>query len=130
MWIVEKFTLTHPPALFIGVSPWYPKTGSGTMMWFNSQSARHRSADEVLRCLSDAGRHGANLLLNTGLLGDGSIHPNDAATLRQVGRWIREHGFPTGHARGLGVFHRRMRATCAHAKRLHPNLCRARRALL
>ncbi len=36
-----------------------------------------------------------NLLLNTGPLPDGSIHPGDAATLRQVGKYIRQNGWPT-----------------------------------
>ncbi len=31
-----------------------------------------------------------NLLLNTGPLPDGSIHPEDAATLREVGRRLRD----------------------------------------
>lgn len=31
---------------------------------------------------------GANLLLNIGPVGDGSIHPDDAATLREVGSRI------------------------------------------
>ena len=37
-----------------------------------------------------------NLLLNTGPLPDGSIHPEDVQTLREVGRRIRAHGWPTG----------------------------------
>jgi len=32
---------------------------------------------------------GANLLLNTGPLPDGSIHPDDVKTLREVGRRLR-----------------------------------------
>jgi alpha-L-fucosidase len=31
----------------------------------------------------------ANLLLNTGPLPDGSIHPEDVATLREVGKRLR-----------------------------------------
>jgi alpha-L-fucosidase len=36
----------------------------------------------------------ANLLLNTGPLPDGSIHPEDIKTLREVGKRIREYGWP------------------------------------
>ena len=32
---------------------------------------------------------GANLLLNTGPLPDGSIHPQDVKTLKEVGRRLR-----------------------------------------
>ena len=42
--------------------------------------------------LADARRQNCNLLLNTGPLPDGSIHPEDARTLREVGRRIRENG--------------------------------------
>jgi alpha-L-fucosidase len=38
----------------------------------------------------------ANLLLNTGPMPDGSIHPEDVTTLREVGRTITKNGFPTG----------------------------------
>ncbi|MBN2311657.1 MAG: alpha-L-fucosidase [Candidatus Hydrogenedentes bacterium] len=48
--------------------------------------SEHRSADEVMQMLADAAARNANLLLNTGPLGDGSIHPVDEATLREVGR--------------------------------------------
>ena len=48
-------------------------------MWFLLQVAR---------------RLGANLLMNIGPRGDGSIHPDDDRTLREVSRRIREAGFP------------------------------------
>ncbi|MHC4539664.1 MAG: hypothetical protein ACYS74_07765 [Planctomycetota bacterium] len=34
------------------------------------------------------------MLLNVGPRGDGSIHPADERTLREVGRRLRKHGFP------------------------------------
>jgi alpha-L-fucosidase len=40
-------------------------------------------------------RQNCNLLLNTGPLPDGSIHPEDVHTLREVGRRIRAHRWPT-----------------------------------
>jgi hypothetical protein len=36
----------------------------------------------------------ASLLLNTGPAPDGSIHPQDEATLREVGRRLKAGGFP------------------------------------
>jgi len=49
----------------------------------------HRSADDVMKMLEHCDGYDANLLLNTGPLPDGSIHPDDAATLVEVGRRIR-----------------------------------------
>lgn len=36
----------------------------------------------------------ANLLLNTGPLPNGSIHPEDVVTLKEVGRRLRSVGWP------------------------------------
>ncbi len=50
---------------------------------------KHRTADDVMEMLSEAKARNANLLLNTGPLPDGSIHPEDVKTLREVGRRLR-----------------------------------------
>ncbi|HEV8130559.1 MAG TPA: alpha-L-fucosidase [Acidobacteriota bacterium] len=63
--------------------------------WGYVKDARHLSADQVMEKLAEAARAKANLLLNTGPLGDGSIHPEDVATLREVGARIRKKGFPS-----------------------------------
>ncbi len=70
------------------------KGGSGTGMWFDRPGAYHRTAGEVMKLLDAAAGHGANLLLNTGLRGDGSIHPADGDALREVGRRLRRDGWP------------------------------------
>jgi len=62
--------------------------------WGYLENARHRTPDEVMAMLARAAEHPANLLLNTGPLGDGSIHPDDVHTLRETGRLLRQHGFP------------------------------------
>lgn len=54
--------------------------------WINDESARHLTADEVMYLLEKAQSLGANMLLNVGPRGDGSIHPDDEKTLREVGR--------------------------------------------
>jgi alpha-L-fucosidase len=46
----------------------------------------HRNADDVMAMLEHCGKYSANLLLNTGPLPDGSIHPDDVATLLEVGK--------------------------------------------
>jgi alpha-L-fucosidase len=45
---------------------------------------RHRGVAEVRKMLADAKAANCNLLLNTGPLGDGSIHPDDVKTLRAI----------------------------------------------
>jgi alpha-L-fucosidase len=55
---------------------------------------QHHGPDAVMDMLAAAGRQGYNLLLNTGPLPDGAIHPEDVATLRQVGTRIRSEGWP------------------------------------
>ena len=58
-------------------------------VWGYRKGAEHRSVAEVLRMLEEADGLNANLLLNTGPLPDGSIHPEDVATLREVGKRLR-----------------------------------------
>ena len=55
---------------------------------------KHKPPAEVMKMLSYAASQKASLLLNTGPLPDGSIHPEDEKTLREVGRLIRQNGFP------------------------------------
>ena len=55
---------------------------------------KHKGADQVLELLNTAATSGSNLLLNTGPLPEGSIHPEDRAALKSVGRYIRRNGFP------------------------------------
>lgn len=51
-------------------------------------------ADDVWDLLREVGADGATLLLNAAPLPDGSIGPEDAATLRAVGDRLRDEGFP------------------------------------
>jgi len=53
-----------------------------------NDSAGHKTPDEVMEMLAHAKSMNANLLLNTGPLPDGSIHKDDLATLRKVGKRI------------------------------------------
>jgi alpha-L-fucosidase len=62
--------------------------------WIDDESARHLTAGEVWFLLKVARSQAANFLLNIGPRGDGSIHPDDNESLREVGRRIREEGFP------------------------------------
>jgi len=62
--------------------------------WINDDNARHLDADEVVYLLEVARRLNANLLMNIGPRADGSIHPADRQALLEVGRRLREDGFP------------------------------------
>jgi len=55
---------------------------------------KHLDAGETQRRLGAAFGQDCNLLMNTGPLPDGSIHPVDVATLKDVGRRIRADGWP------------------------------------
>lgn len=57
--------------------------------WGWVQNAKHLDADAVMQQLATAAAVPANLLLNTGPLADGSIHSEDVATLREVGRRLK-----------------------------------------
>ncbi len=61
---------------------------------YNKNCQGRRTAEEILEMLAAADGQNCNLLLNTGPLPDGSIHLDEAATLREVGKHIREHGWP------------------------------------
>lgn len=62
--------------------------------YIKDDDGKHKTPDEVMEMLKKAADIGANLLLNTGPLPDGTIHPEDVATLREVGRRISKTGFP------------------------------------
>lgn len=57
--------------------------------WGYSEGGRHIAPSEVMDMLAHAAAHDCNLLLNIGPLPDGSVHPEDVATLREVGRRMR-----------------------------------------
>jgi alpha-L-fucosidase len=57
--------------------------------YMQADDGNHKGPDEVMAMLADAEAQRCNLLLNTGPLPDGSIHPEDVTTLRKVGRRLR-----------------------------------------
>ena len=62
--------------------------------WGYHREKRHLTTDEAWAKLAAARAANANLLLNTGPLPDGSIHPLDARVLRELGERIKKQGFP------------------------------------
>jgi alpha-L-fucosidase len=61
----------------------------GVWGYQKADDSKHKKPDEVLAMLAEARTRNCNLLLNTGPLPDGSIHPVDVATLREVGRRMK-----------------------------------------
>lgn len=62
--------------------------------WGYNKGVPHKDADTIWGNLAYARANNCNLLANTGPLPDGSLHGDDVATLREVGRRIRELGYP------------------------------------
>ncbi|MEM7808414.1 MAG: alpha-L-fucosidase [Planctomycetota bacterium] len=62
--------------------------------WGIDATSKHHGPDHVLASLGYAAGNRCNLLVNTGPLADGSIHPDDVACLREVGKRIRRDGWP------------------------------------
>jgi alpha-L-fucosidase len=57
--------------------------------YHQGMDGKHKTPEDVMEMLAHATKVGANLLLNTGPLPDGSIHPEDIATLTEVGRRLK-----------------------------------------
>ena len=62
--------------------------------WGYVQGAPHKNADTIWGNLAYARANNCNLLANVGPLPDGSIHPDDIACLKEIGRRTRTHGLP------------------------------------
>ncbi len=57
----------------------------------SSVNGKHKNADEVMDILYQMDSIGANLLMNVGPLPDGSFPEEDIATLKEVGKRLREN---------------------------------------
>jgi len=91
----DKFFKNKPAEINTVMQECYNRDGVGEPGgWINDESTRHLTADEVIYLLEKARSVGANMLLNIGPRGDGSVHPNDEKTLREVGRRLWKNGFP------------------------------------
>jgi alpha-L-fucosidase len=64
--------------------------------WGYVKAEAHRNADWVMPRLAFTREKRMNYSLNVGPLPDGSVLPADAATVREVGRRIRQQGWPKG----------------------------------
>jgi len=64
--------------------------------WGYVKGEAHHDTDWVMPRLGFTRNRGMNYLLNVGPLPDGSVVPADAAALKEIGRRIRENGWPKG----------------------------------
>jgi len=73
-----------------------PYAGWGGTAWGHMADfdGQHRDAETIWQLLTDARSNHCNLLLNTGPLPDGSLHPEDPPVMRAVGERLRREGFP------------------------------------
>ncbi|MBN1670867.1 MAG: alpha-L-fucosidase [Kiritimatiellae bacterium] len=62
--------------------------------YMKEMAGKHKTAGEVWETLRAARQRNCNLLLNSGPLPNGSIDPEDDTVLREVGRRLRQEGFP------------------------------------
>lgn len=72
----------------------------GSSWGFSLTDRSFKSVPELVRLLVNAAGRNANLLLNVGPLPDGTIHPEHAARLRDVGHWLERHGESVYGTRG------------------------------
>ncbi len=61
--------------------------------YMKADDGRHRSKEDVLEMLRNARELPANVLLNTGPLPSGKIHPHDVKVFKEVGEEIRTRGW-------------------------------------
>jgi alpha-L-fucosidase len=59
--------------------------------WGYLEGAEHRSVENVVELYNSVIAKGANLLLNTGPLSDGSLDPIDVEILQRAGKSIKNH---------------------------------------
>ena len=71
-----------------------PEGKSVSWGYLETGKGYHLDADQVWNVLRTARERNCNLLLNSGPLPDGSQDPEDIPVLEEVGRRIREQGFP------------------------------------
>ena len=62
--------------------------------WIYINGSKHLTSSQLWDKLADALTHNANLTINIGPLPDGSIHPDDIISFREIGARIRKEGYP------------------------------------
>lgn len=63
--------------------------------WGYNKDSKNRTVDEAWDMLKNARQRNCNLLLNTGPKGDGSIPEDHETIFKEIGKRIRQHGWPS-----------------------------------
>lgn len=59
---------------------------------FNITDRNYKSVKKIVQYLVSAAGHNANFLLNIGPMPDGTVQPEFADTLKEVGKWMQKNG--------------------------------------
>lgn len=71
--------------------PWEMCLTIGHMWGWSPADTRNKSVVELLTTLIEVVSRGGNLLLNTGVTGDGSLNPAHVERFEAIGEWMRIH---------------------------------------
>ena len=58
---------------------------------YAKNDCNYKPVKEIIENLVDCRRYNCNFLLNTGLRGNGSVNPMDAAMLGEIGKWVKKN---------------------------------------
>ena len=86
----HKFNKGEQPSKPLEICDHLQKKGWG---YTKTEDGKHKNKSEVIQMLKTAASYPANLLLNTGPLPSGEMHPEDVKVLREVGAEIRSKGW-------------------------------------
>jgi len=76
----------------IGTNYWQTDTAVGKNSWCHVRDMQYKTAGDLIGDLVDVVSKNGNLLLNIGPRADGVIPREDAALLREIGRWLKVNG--------------------------------------
>jgi alpha-L-fucosidase len=86
----HKFNADNLPETPLEICDHLQKKGWG---YTKTEDGNHKNKEAVIKMLKKANSYPANLLLNTGPLPSGEMHPEDVKVLREVGKEISTKGW-------------------------------------
>lgn len=72
--------------------PWEMCIPMNETWTYNPNDDKFKSSDELIRILVEVASRGGNFLLNVGPKPDGTIQVEVESRLRDIGRWLKQHG--------------------------------------
>lgn len=86
----RKYKADEKPNKPLEICDHLQKKGWG---YTKAEDGNHKTKDDVIKMLKKANAYPANLLLNTGPLPSGEMHPEDVKVLREVGKELKTKGW-------------------------------------